>query len=152
MDEMSVRLNDGMDGRIQGKPTKWTDLSPAHNAHIHDTHSLHTAHIPSVCMCILEHMSCSSNCKKTPWLLQSMCWSHTFPLSICVCGQARAKASDSAVAWGRTAASQVFPLAPPGPRANHCGGWVLWLSRPGSLALVKTCTHSGTVVKFVKSI
>jgi hypothetical protein len=34
MVEMSVRLDDGMDGRIQGKPTKWTDLSPTHNAHV----------------------------------------------------------------------------------------------------------------------
>jgi hypothetical protein len=34
MDEMSVRLDNRMDGRIQGKPTKWTDLSPAHNAHV----------------------------------------------------------------------------------------------------------------------
>ncbi len=34
MDEMSVRLDDGMDGRIQGKPTKWTDLSPVHNAQV----------------------------------------------------------------------------------------------------------------------
>jgi hypothetical protein len=32
MDEMFVRLDDGMDGRIQGKPTKWTDLSLVHNA------------------------------------------------------------------------------------------------------------------------
>jgi hypothetical protein len=29
---MFVRLDDEMDGRIQGKPTKWTDLSPMHNA------------------------------------------------------------------------------------------------------------------------
>jgi len=34
MDEMSVRLDDGMDGRIQGKPTKWTDLSLVHNAQV----------------------------------------------------------------------------------------------------------------------
>ncbi len=34
MDEMSVRLDDGMDGQIQGKPTKWTDLSPMHNAQV----------------------------------------------------------------------------------------------------------------------
>jgi len=34
MDEMSVRLDDGMDGWIQGKLTKWTDLSPVHNAQV----------------------------------------------------------------------------------------------------------------------
>ncbi len=34
MDEMSVRLDDGMDGRIHEKPTKWTDLSPVHNAQV----------------------------------------------------------------------------------------------------------------------
>jgi hypothetical protein len=34
MDEMFVRLDDEMDGRIQGKLTKWTDLSPVHNAQV----------------------------------------------------------------------------------------------------------------------
>jgi hypothetical protein len=34
MDEMSVQLDDRMDGWIQGKPTKWTDLSPMHNAQV----------------------------------------------------------------------------------------------------------------------
>jgi hypothetical protein len=31
---MSVRLDDGMDGWIQEKPTKWMDLSPVHNAQV----------------------------------------------------------------------------------------------------------------------
>jgi hypothetical protein len=82
MDEMSVRLDDEMDGRIQGKPTKWTDLSPAHNAHIHDTHSLHTAHIPSVCMCILEHMSCSTTCAKKPPGFYRVCADRTHSLCL----------------------------------------------------------------------
>jgi len=34
MDEMSVRLDDRMDGRIQGKLTKWTDLNPVHNSQV----------------------------------------------------------------------------------------------------------------------
>jgi hypothetical protein len=33
-DEMSVWLDDRMDGQIQGKSTKWTDLSPVHNAQV----------------------------------------------------------------------------------------------------------------------
>ncbi len=34
MDEMFVRLDDRMDGRIQGNPTKWTNLSPVHNTQV----------------------------------------------------------------------------------------------------------------------
>jgi hypothetical protein len=74
---------------------------------------------------------------------QSTHCTHSLCLHVCACGQARAKASGNTVARGRTATSQVFPLAPSGPRTNHCGGWVLWLSCPGSFGSVKTCTHSG---------
>ncbi len=34
MDRGTTGTNDGMDGRIQGKSTKWTDLSPVHKAHV----------------------------------------------------------------------------------------------------------------------
>jgi hypothetical protein len=130
-------------------------VSPVATRKTHTQHSQSTHCTHSFCLHVYSwtHELQYYLCKKPPGFYR-VCAdrTHSLCLHVCVCGQARAKASGSVVAWSRTAVLQVFPLAPPGPRANHCGGWVLWLSRLGNLALVKTCTHSSTVVKFVKSI